>query len=957
MGAHFGTPRGDCDSSGHEIWRLKIGCRSAIQYGGTSGGTANIEDVVPYDFATIYNVLPLWNAGTPIDGTGQTIAIVGTSDINPADITTFRSAFGLPAYAAATGSTPGFSVIHPNTAPGDCSPASNSCLGDLIENSLDVEWSGAIAKNASIILVASSPGTGTTFAADPVYISSNYIVENNIANIMNVSYGECELGLGTAGNAGWNTLWQTAYMAGIAAFVASGDEGSASCDAGGDDGGSNVPYGAQFGLSVSGTASTPYDTAVGGTDFNWSWVSGGQATYWNTSNSATTLASAKGYIPESPWNQTCSNTLLDASINSQLKENLSPAQLCDDIGLGDITFGGSPDFSLVDTVGGSGGVSACTTNNSSTVASCTGGYAKPSWQTGVTGIPNDGKRDIPDVSFFAADLFSGSAYILCVSNPGVGTCSYTAGTEPSGQEVGGTSVASPIMAGVMALINQKVGQSQGNPNPVLYQIAAKETYSGCSSESVPLTGSSCSFNDIDSGTIAMPCDIGSPNCTGTDVYGVLSGYSAGVGYDLATGLGSLNVANVVNAFAAIIAPAASLSPTSLTFAGVLVGTADPTQSVTLTNTGTDSLAISGISVTGANTGSFTQTNTCGTSLAGGAHCTITVTFTPAAAGVLSASISIADNAAGSPQTISLTGTGVVPAPIVSLSPTSLTFPATPVGTSAAAQTVTLTNTGTAPLTITTLNVTNGQTGQNYIATNSCGTVALGATCVTTVTFSPTAFGTLTGTLSFTDNAANSPQSVTLTGTGIEAGSYSLTASPVTATPGTAATSTITATGTGGFSGVITLNSCVIATQPPSATDLPTCTITSGTIAIASGSTTGTGTITIGSTAASAAVRAKLARADKPTDKRTTLGRWAGAGSAALAGLLLFGIPARRRNWKSLLGVLIFAAALATLSGCGGGGGGGGGGGTGTTAGAYTFTLTGTDPAGIKQTVTINVTVS
>jgi subtilase family serine protease len=182
--------------------------------GGTgTSGAAEIEDVVPYDIAAIYNILPLWNASTPIDGTGQKIAIVGTSDINPADVTTFRSAFGLPAYASATGSTPGFSVIHPNTAPGDCSGGGSVCINDLIENSLDVEWSGAIAKNASIILVASSPGTGTTYTSDPVYVSSSYIVDHDIAPIMNVSYGECELGLGTAGNAGWNTLWQTAYTA------------------------------------------------------------------------------------------------------------------------------------------------------------------------------------------------------------------------------------------------------------------------------------------------------------------------------------------------------------------------------------------------------------------------------------------------------------------------------------------------------------------------------------------------------------------------------------------------------------------------------------------------------------------------------------------------------------------------------------------------------------------------
>jgi subtilase family serine protease len=634
--------------------------------GGTTNNVANIEDVVPYDIATIYNILPLWNASPAIDGTGQTIAIVGTSDINPADVQTFRAAFGLPAYSALTGSTPGFSVIHPNTAPGDCSTAAASCIDDLIENSLDVEWSGAVAKNANIVLVASSPGTGTTYTADPVYVSSNYIVggKTTVAalknvNIMNVSYGECELFLGTAGNAGYNSMWQTAASEGIAVFVSSGDEGAASCDAGGDEGGSNLPYGAQFGTSVSGVASTPYNVAVGGTDFEWDWTNT-QSTYWSSTNNTTTLASALGYIPEYPWNDMCTNSYLVSSLNSANKLNLTATQWCDDIGSGYYTFGSSEDafLSLVDTVGGSGGVSACTTNDGATVASCTGGYATPSWQTGVTGLSSFSKRAIPDVSFFAANGFSGSAYVICVSANG--SCSYAAGTEPTGEEVGGTSVASPIMAGVMALINEKAGSNQGNPNSILYGIAAKETYSGCKSESVPLTGSSCSFYDIDTGTISTPCDVGSPNCndTGSVDYGILSGYDSTVGFDAATGLGSLNVANAASAFVTAVAPAVSFSPTSLTFASTTVGTSAATQTVTLTNSGVDALVITTVGITGTNTSSFSETDNCAAkTIAGSASCTITVTFTPTSPGSLTASISVANNAAGSPQTVSLTGIG------------------------------------------------------------------------------------------------------------------------------------------------------------------------------------------------------------------------------------------------------------------------------------------------------------
>ena len=900
---------------------------------GTGGGTpANLEDVTPYDFAAIYNVLPLWNASTPIDGTGQTIAIAATSNINLNDVVTFRSAFNLPVVGSKYPTYKAPKVIVTNSDPGDCPTAAASCINDLYENTLDVEWSGAIAKNAQIVLVTSAAVTSST---DPLLLSEQYIVDNVTANIMNVSYGECELGLGTQ-NAVYNALWSKAQMEGIAVFVASGDQGSAVCDAGGDSGG--VPYGAQFGLSVSGLASTPYDTAVGGTDLNWD---ANQAKYWATSNDSNS-ASALGYIQETPWNDTCTNSVFVASVNSQLKTNLTAAQVCDEIGTGQITSSGGSLLGLVDTVGGSGGKSACIDGDGTKLSSCTKGYTKPSWQAGVTGIPPDGARDVPDVSFFASNGFFGSAYIVCVSVGG--SCSYTAGTEPTGEEIGGTSVGSPIMAAVMALINQKTAYPQGNPNVELYKLAATETYSGCSTEAIPLTGSSCIFNDIDTDTNAMPCDVGTLDCqSGGTTYGELSGYSSTVGFDLATGLGSMNVANLVAAYATAVAPVASLSPTSLTFASTLVGTSDPTQTVTLKNTGTDPLTISGITITGTNATSFTETNSCGASLAGAASCTITVKFTPTAAGALSAAVSVADNASGSPQTVALSGGGTVPSPIVSPSPTSLTFPSTTVGVADTAQTITVTNTGSAPLVITSVAVT-GTNASSYSEADTCqtGAVAVSATCTITVTFKPTTFGTLTGSISITDNATGSPQTVGLTGTAVEAGAFTLSASAVTLTAGATGTSTITATGTGGYSGTINLT-CALTTSPTGATKLPTCTPGSA-ITIASGNTTATGTVTINSTIPSV----KLAKQEQVN----STGRWAGGGAIAIAGLLLLGIPARRRNWRRMLPLLLFVAGLGVLSGCGGGHKK-----TGTTAGSYTFTVTGTDTASVKTTTTISVTVN
>ena len=245
-----------------------LAAKAAPQFGISVTG-ANpylVEDIGPYDFATIYNILPLWTAG--IDGSGQTIAIAGTSSIVLNDVATFRTFF-LPSYT----STPAPTLISGNSSPLTvCTsttgtvpfPTAPCTLDDLLENSLDVEWSGAVAPKAQIVLVSSYPNSATD---DNLYDSESYIVNHLTARIMNVSYGECELYNGTAGNVQYYDLWQTAAAEGIAVFVASGDSGSASCDAGGDSAG--VPYPAEYGLSVSGLASTPYNTAVGGTDFNW----------------------------------------------------------------------------------------------------------------------------------------------------------------------------------------------------------------------------------------------------------------------------------------------------------------------------------------------------------------------------------------------------------------------------------------------------------------------------------------------------------------------------------------------------------------------------------------------------------------------------------------------------------------------------------------------------------------
>jgi uncharacterized repeat protein (TIGR01451 family) len=226
------------------------------------------------------------------------------------------------------------------------------------------------------------------------------------------------------------------------------------------------------------------------------------------------------------------------------------------------------------------------------------------------------------------------------------------------------------------------------------------------------------------------------------------------------------IAQSIPAPTAPASPSVTLAPTSLTFAAQTVGTTSPSQGVTLTNSGNAALTIAGITVTGTNPGDFAQTNTCPASLAAGANCTITVTFKPTLAGARSAAISIADNAAGSPQTVSLTGTGTTAtAPAVTLAPTSLTFASQTVGTTSPSQAVTLTNSGSAPLTITGITVTGADAG-DFAQTNTCpASLAAGANCTITVTFTPTLAGARTGAISIADNAAGSPQTVQLTGTG------------------------------------------------------------------------------------------------------------------------------------------------------------------------------------------------
>ena len=521
----------------------------------------NCYAVGPADFGTIYNVQSLWNSG--IQGTGQTIAIVGESDINIQDDRDFRTLFGLPANDP--------QIIYDGPNPG--------LQPDESEADIDVEWSGAIAPKATIDFVVSE-STETTLGVD---LSAIYIIDHNLAPVMSESYGVCELAIGTSGNQFYNSLWAQAAAQGITAILAAGDSGSATCD--------RASQGAQYGLEVSGFASTPYNVAIGGTDFN-DFLNPQQ--YWNLSNTTATEESAKAYIPETTWNGTCTNTLIlgDLGWGTNAENNCNNYQLI-----------GQAPFLLYPT-GGGGGASNCTVSNGLSQSSCSGGYSKPSWQV-APGVPTDGKRDVPDVSLFASNGVMGNFYIFCESDS-QDNCN-------AGQygAAGGTSFGAPAFAGIMALVNQQMQTPQGNANYVLYKLAGQQNAASCNST----TGSAanCVFNDITSGTIAMPCLGGKPNCTVQTPghqYGVLSGYNTGTGYDLATGLGSINVANLVNKWNTVTfrpsITTLSLSPTAnLTHGQAVTVTVSVQPS---SGSGTPTGAVSLLTSAGVSAGGFTLNN-------------------------------------------------------------------------------------------------------------------------------------------------------------------------------------------------------------------------------------------------------------------------------------------------------------------------------------------------------------
>ncbi|MGB6833957.1 MAG: Ig-like domain repeat protein [Candidatus Acidiferrum sp.] len=560
-------------------------------------GNQECYGVAPADFAKIYNV------PSTLTGAGVNIAIVQDSNINLADIQQFRGLFGLSNNFTAS------NIIFNGPDPGIQGPDSQTF--DEGEAVLDVEWSGAVAPGANIQLVVSEESQ--TLGAAGIDLSAVYIIDNNIAPILSESFGACEALLGTGGVGFYNALWEQASTEGITVLISTGDSGSDTCD-----NGSGLDF-STSGLGISGLASTPFNVAMGGTDFQ---NGASPSVFWSTTGTA--MESAKSYIPEEPWNSSCAATATSGSL-ATCTATIINTDTANELG--------------IDLIGGSGGQSAFPTIN-----------AKPAWQTGVVPAADTG-RDIPDVSLFAAvNTSNNDFYITCeqdAPSQNGDSCSLTAGQQPEFSPVGGTSAAAPAFAGIMALIiQQEGGARQGNANFVLYQLFKKDSANPalvCPSNAANVATSTCIFYDVITGNNSVACEGSTPNCsnksTAASQFGVLvdpsntnnPAFSAVSGYDKATGLGSVNVANLVTAWSSATfdssTTAITTSPTGTIAHGATVSFTVKVTSTSGTPTGNVSLIASPPGSAPTAIGVFDNTTTSTFALSGGTA-TITTNLLP-----------------------------------------------------------------------------------------------------------------------------------------------------------------------------------------------------------------------------------------------------------------------------------------------------------------------------------------
>jgi Pro-kumamolisin, activation domain/Bacterial Ig-like domain (group 3) len=707
-----------------------------------TAGNGGAHYLTPGDLGVIYNITPLYTAG--FTGKGIIIAVVGQTDIVPADITDFRAAAGLPVNNPTVFTVPG-------TTPESVTNGANT--GDLFETDADLEYAGGVATGATLYLVNSGD----------VDTSLAYAVHNTINGItipiISQSYGGCEAAQNTAYLTSEEATLEQANSQGQTIILAAGDNGAADCDEGTETAPDTE---ATFGLAVDYPGSSVYVTDAGGSEFMGDGTAAapqtGSGTYWSANGSTDLVTSAKSYIPEMTWNDTEF----------------------------DISQGG---FALS---AGGGGVSAL--------------WAKPSWQTGVPNIPADGHRDVPDIALPASADHDG--YLLCTQvttdgspNAYVSSCQANSfqlsdpGQKDNGTFAaigGGTSFAAPDFNGLLAIIEQKlgVGSGLGNVNPTLYTLAANAT-----------TYASA-FHDITVGNNQVPCAPGSPDCpTGSNP---VIGYGAGTGYDQTTGIGSVNAANLATAWAALVtatgtkttltaAPGTSLE---INEAVTFTATVAP-NTLSTAPTGTVTFSVDGVAqapVTLSTASPYIATLKTDFATAG-TH-TVLATY--------SSSDATYTGSTSNTETITVVASGTAATTtVVTANPTTfalgaaLTLSATVSGATA--------GTLTGPVTFTTgAGVVIGKVNQVTLGPGNTATAVLNVAAATTsLGF---AAGTDTITATYGGDSFNATSSGTTTVT-VTNPSISVTATAMTISspsPGNSGTSTITITSTGGYAGTVNL---------------------------------------------------------------------------------------------------------------------------------------------------------
>jgi hypothetical protein len=918
----------------------------------------------PQDYATIYNINPLYQANPPVSGGGMNIGVVARSNL-------FYGGEDVYGFASVFNTNISMNILVNGPDPGDLGG------GEEAEATLDATWSGAIAPGANVDFVVSA-STNTT---DGVDLSELYIIEGNFAAVMTESFGSCEANVTNTEAQGISAMAQQAAAEGITYIVSSGDSGAEGCD------NPNYEATATGPVSVNVLASSPYTVAAGGTMFN---ENGQGSKYWRAAGQYIT-GSAISYIPEDVWNESCTSAQCGQNAN----------------------------------IWSAGG-------GKSTL------FTKPSWQAGVSGIPTDGARDLPDISLTAAGH---DPYLVCLE----GSCI------PNGQGqiylyfISGTSAAAPSFAGIMALVDTKMAQlsgqqasgPQGQADYVLYRLAAGETFSQCNGSSTSTTpASTCIFNDVTSGNNAVPGELN---------YGSISAqYQSGAGYDPATGLGSVNVTNLVNKWSTVTfnpttTTIVSASPTTITHGqpvnvNVTVTSSSGTPTGTVAVVGIDQeghrqtagvFPLSGGAFLGQvptlpgtftglewltaeysgdgtfapgiapEVGPFTvnpepskTTLTAQTLTVSGNNLYLTSLGSSVGYGNMvylhadvagqsglgtpTGTVTFADangdpSIPGNPYQISSAGSAVTPFGLFTLpvgayavtaqyssdyafnastSP-ALTFNITPAATSSVVTS-----------SVSTIGANGSVTLTANIATGTASSPSFGSAPTGTVSFY--ANGTIVGTAQSvvgTAGAANfltgpfnsSFAKGTLVTTALPTGSDSITATysgdsnyatstsaAITVTvspdfslptaglgtvtissPGGTGTVNLTITPGSGFNAAVNF-SCFASTLPKGTS--------CGSASIPAGQTTGTMTVTTTSSRA-------MLRSQPPS---YFLAWWTACGILPLAGMIVIWNPRRRRR-MALLSVLLMAILL-LLPACGGSGGGGGGGGGGTPAGQYTVSV-------------------